>query len=158
MSCGFPDSDEVPSPAGMVVCPLPPLLRECWERWRSGGALHNGALYKNTWHLHAMHQIILAEHRNSLGITSHFLSVFVCLFDLYNEWMPLAKEYFEHVIGQEQFSTRYCHTWSQSKSIKGGKIKEKKREEKKEKPGFSFLFSITSCKKTHKKQNLEKTS
>lgn len=35
--------------------------------------------------------------------------------------MPLAKEYFEHIIGQEQFSKRYCHTWSQSKSIKGGK-------------------------------------
>lgn len=66
-------------------------------------------------------QIILAEQRNSLGITSQFLSVFVCLFDLYNEWMPLAKEYSEHISVQEQFSKRYCHTWSQNKSIKGKK-------------------------------------
>lgn len=39
-----------------------------------------------------------------------------------------------------------------------GKENKRKERKKKEKPGFSFLFSITSCKKTHKKQNLEKTS
>lgn len=93
-------------------------------------------------------QIILAEQRNSLGITSHFLSVFVCLFDLYNEWMPLAKEYFEHIIGQEQFSKRYCHTWSQSKSIKGGKKRGGGG-----KMGFFFLFSITSWGKKTKPPN-----
>lgn len=62
--------------------------------------------------------------------------------------MPLAKEYFEHIIGQEQFSKRYCHTWSQSKSIKGGggegqnglflsvfnHLLEKKKTNKKQKP------------------------
>lgn len=36
--------------------------------------------------------------------------------------------------------------------------KKRKRGGKKRKPGFSFLFSITFHKKTHKKQNLEKTS
>lgn len=70
-------------------------------------------------------QIILAEQRHSLGITSHFLSGFVCLFDLYNELMPLAKEYFEHIIGKEQFSKRYCHTWSQNKSSKSIERKTK---------------------------------
>lgn len=90
-------------------------------------------------------QIILAEQRNSLGITSHFLSVFVCLFDLYNEWMPLAKEYFEHIIGQEQFSKRYCHTWSQNKSIKG-------KKKKKAKQAFSFCFQSPLGKKKNKHQ------
>lgn len=40
MSCGFPDSDEVPAPAGMAVAlPLapPPPFGECWELWRSSG-------------------------------------------------------------------------------------------------------------------------
>lgn len=87
-------------------------------------------------------QIILAEQRNSLGITSQFLSGFVCLFDLYNEWMPLAKEYSEHISVQEQFSKRYCHTWSQNKSIKG-----KKRQN----GLFFFLFSIISWGKKKKK-------
>lgn len=134
--------------------PTTPLLRECWEQWRSSGALHNGALYKNTWHLHAMQRIILAEYRNSLGITSHFLSVFVCLFDLYNEWMPLAKEYFEHVIGQEQFSTWSCHTWSQNKSIKGkGGKKERK---KKENQAFPFCFQSPLVRKHLKSKTLRK--
>lgn len=48
MSCGFPDSDEVPAPAGMAVAlPLSPapsfggVLGAMEEQW----GLHNGALY-----------------------------------------------------------------------------------------------------------------
>lgn len=68
--------------------------------------------------------------------------------------MPLAKEYFEHVIGQEQFSTWSCHTWSQNKSIKGkGGKKERK---KKENQAFPFCFQSPLVRKHLKSKTLRK--
>lgn len=75
--------------------------------------------------------------------------------------MPLAKECFEHIIEQEQFSKGYCHTWSQNKRIMGRGWRNKGKTD------FFFLpFSITSLglrgekkkgkkKKGRGEQNLE---
>jgi len=85
MSCGFPDSAEVPSPAGMVVPPQPPFRGSAGSDGGVVGPYTMKLFIKIPDFCMQCTQIILAEHRNSLGITSHFLPVFVCLFDLYNE-------------------------------------------------------------------------
>ena len=52
--------------------------------------------------------------RNAPGTASHFLSSAVRLFDLYNEWMPLAKEDVEHVIGGRELFNFFQEALSQT--------------------------------------------
>lgn len=54
------------------------------------------------------------ERRNAPGTASHFLSSAVRLFDLYNEWMPLAKEDIEHVIGGRELFNFFQEALSQT--------------------------------------------
>lgn len=89
MSCGFPDSDEVPAPAGMAVAlplsPGPPFSGSAGSYGGVVGPAQWSSLLKYlTSACNAPKSSELAR-RNAPGTASHFLSSAVRLFDLYNE-------------------------------------------------------------------------
>lgn len=118
MSCGFPDSDKVPAPAGMAVAlPLSPPLEIAGSYGGVVGPAQWGSLLKYLTSACSAPKASLLKQRNALGLTSHFLSTALHWFDLYNEPVPLEKEDIEHVVGERELLNFFPRTLSQTSLI-----------------------------------------